>query len=47
MTNASICDLIVQFSYCPELTVMHLMLTRKIFHFPVDIQGLEPDLARL
>jgi len=42
MTNASICDLMVQFSYCPELTVMHLMPTRNIFYFSVDIQGLEP-----
>ena len=42
MTNACICDLMIQFNYCPELTVMHLMLTRNIFQFPVDIQCLEP-----
>jgi len=32
----------VQFSYCPELTVMPLRPTRNTFYFPVDIQGLEP-----
>ena len=45
--NASVCDLVVHFSYCPELTVMQLMLTTNIFHFPVDIQCLEPLIAKV